>query len=85
MSSGPHRDVLKMIMSSVTTRSLQPRMPSIKQFVAGRIYSIFGYDCRIHDFGRSLGNMFPVGTTVSVLAEGLDWESRERLAREGKQ
>lgn len=40
----PERNVDVMIMSACTTRSEQPKMDSIDEFVKGRIFTIFGFD-----------------------------------------
>jgi len=81
----PERNVAVMIMSACTTRSEQPKMDSIDEFVKGRIFTIFGFDWRIYQFGQRLGNLFLPGDTINVLVDGLDWEHRSRAIKQGLQ
>lgn len=72
-----------MVAACCTVRTFLPRLPSLSDLVDGRIYSIFGYDCRLPEFGHSLGLLPFDGRRMFVLADHLSWEDRAEYVRKG--
>lgn len=47
---GPKRDILRMSLSSSYLKSKPLKFPSVNELLESRIYTIFGYDCRLKKF-----------------------------------
>jgi hypothetical protein len=73
---GPERDVTRMMLSASKQSWNWPDFDNRDDFIDGRLYSIFGFDHRLHNFWKKLRRRPYVGRKIFEFSEAVSWSNR---------
>jgi hypothetical protein len=79
----PQRDLVTCANKVCLVRGKPIILESKREYVKSRVYTYFGYDHRLPQIWEDLGFGRLEGSSVYVLAEGLDWEFARQAKMKG--